>query len=374
MRRERILIFRPDHIGDVVLFSGALKQIRLLYPDAHLTLAVQPHIVNLVELCPYVNSCVPVNLLTWVLRIKAAGIPYAQLFEANLREVNRYWNRIFSKFDMIVYPVKSPQVCHLDIVHELNAKKAIGIIGCNVNVPQNGYPKVLQPVKLFTDRFDVSNYDPWRHELLTTFDFLRYLGCQISSLDDIQPEFWLSDCEVDHLAEARKFGKKIVGLFPGGSFKEKCWTPENFGEVARFIGQGHIYTIFGSKTEELLADDVASCITRSVKKSDIVNLVGRTSLRELVKSIASCDIFIGMDTSGLHVAIASGVPTIGIIGGGHYGRFVPWGRNETNIFLTRELDCFYCNWLCTKNRVECVQGVTPREVADEAKRLLDLNS
>jgi ADP-heptose:LPS heptosyltransferase len=371
MRRERILVFRPDNIGDVVLFSGALRHIRALFPDAHLNLAVQPHIVNLVELCPYVDTCLPVSRLTWWDRIKDAGIPFTSRFERIIRGVNRAWNSAFCSFDTILYPVKSPQVHHLQVVRELNARKVVGITGCIVNEPPGGSPKGLRPATLFTDQFDISAYEPWRHELLTTFDFLRYLGCPISSLDEIEPKFWLSDSEFDHLAEFRKEGRKIIGLFPGAADEMRSWEPGNFGEFAGLLRGNYSYAIFGSKAEKGLADRVVSAIRGASTGVSIINLTGVTTLRELVKTITSCDIFISMETAGLHIALAEGVPTIGIVGGGHYGRFVPWGNKGKSVFLSREMDCFYCNWLCSRERVECVQGVTPVEVADAAMKLLN---
>ena len=60
---SKILIFRPDNIGDVVLFTGALKHLRKKFPDAYITLAVLEHAVNLVEVCPYVDKCI--SLKEW---------------------------------------------------------------------------------------------------------------------------------------------------------------------------------------------------------------------------------------------------------------------------------------------------------------------
>ena len=370
MRKERVLILRPDNIGDVVLFSGALKHLRALYSTAHLTLAVQSHILNLVELCPYVDSCVSVDRLSWWPRVNNIGMPFPRLFEWFIRRGNGAWNTIFGVFDTILYPVKSPQISHLKIVRDLRARRTIGMTGCNVNAPVGGYPFTVQPANLFTEQIDMEESYPWRHELLTTFDFLKFLGCPVSSLREIQPQLWLNETEVDYLAEFRNGTNKIIGLFPGASSLMRCWDPTNYGEFARLMGQDILYVIFGSVLDKNLSSQVESVI-RASAKCKIINLVGRTSIRELAKSITSCDLFIGMDSSGLHLAIAQGVPTVGIIGGGHYGRFVPWGRRGGNLFITRQLDCFYCNWKCSKSRVECIQDVESKKVAEAARHLLD---
>jgi ADP-heptose:LPS heptosyltransferase len=374
MNRDRILIFRPDNIGDVILFSGALRPIRELYPTAHLTLAVQEHIVNLMELCPYIDTCIPVGKLTWWDRFKSSKIPSPKIFRKAVRSLNRKWNQFHGSFNKIIFPVKSPQPHHLDIIYCLNVRDVIGITGCNINVMLDGCHSDIKSEALFSDHFDLTAYDPWRHELLTTFDYLIFLGSRVSIIDEIQPQLWLSDLEKDHLADARKGGKTIIGIFPGASFKAKCWDPKNYCELAKQFAKEPLYAIFGGEAEKDLAYRVERSIREAGKDIGIIDLAGKMTLREMAKSISSCDIFISMDSSGLHMAIATGVPTIGVIGGGHYGRFVPWGDPKKNIFLTRKMECFHCNWNCRRQRVDCIQGITPLEVAEAMRRLLAISN
>ena len=51
-----ILVIRLDEIGDMVMMSPFLRELRQNYPSAHITLVVNPIVYNLVELCPYVNK------------------------------------------------------------------------------------------------------------------------------------------------------------------------------------------------------------------------------------------------------------------------------------------------------------------------------
>ena len=57
-RHRSVLVLRPDNLGDVVLFSGALRHIRVLYPQAKITLCVKSYVRNLVVLCPYVDEVI----------------------------------------------------------------------------------------------------------------------------------------------------------------------------------------------------------------------------------------------------------------------------------------------------------------------------
>lgn len=371
MSRKRILIIRPDNIGDVVLFSGAILHIRNLYPDAHITLAVQLHVVNLVELCPYIDACVAYEQLTWWGRISTYRLPLIFRIEQAICRWNKLFNIVYSPFHTILYPVKSPQVRHLEIAACLSPVEMFGIIGCRLNVPERKYSPEINPEHLFTKALDASNADHWVHELDTTLDYLRLLGCSVTSVDDIKPVVWLPENEKNYLDGAVKAGKKIIGLFPGSSFSGKIWDSDNYGKLAGLLGGRQIYAIFGSPSDTHLTGSVARSIREHCPDAAILDFAGQTTLRELARTIMSCDLFISTDTSGLHMAISADIPTIGIVGGGHYGRFVPWGDPGIHKFLTHHMDCFYCNWFCTNdNGQECIKLVTPDEVAAVANKLL----
>ena len=56
---ENILIIRLDNIGDFLLTVPAIREIRMNYPNAFITLAVRSHVRPIAELCPYVNEVLP---------------------------------------------------------------------------------------------------------------------------------------------------------------------------------------------------------------------------------------------------------------------------------------------------------------------------
>ena len=61
---HHILVIRLEEIGDLVLGSGFLRELRRNQPQAYITLLVKPECKNLVEWCPYVNEIHSVR--TWV--------------------------------------------------------------------------------------------------------------------------------------------------------------------------------------------------------------------------------------------------------------------------------------------------------------------
>lgn len=58
---ENILIVRLDAIGDIILTSGFIREVRKNFPQAHITLIVTPLVVPMVEFCPYVNEVIALD-------------------------------------------------------------------------------------------------------------------------------------------------------------------------------------------------------------------------------------------------------------------------------------------------------------------------
>ena len=367
MRRQRILILRPDNVGDLLLFSGALKHLRMLYPAAYITLAIKSTSLEMFKNCPYVDSVIPVEKLSWWEHVKLKGYWWHR-FERLIRLMNGVWNGFFKQYNLVIYPLKSPQLTDLKMIVDLRPAKVMGVTGCKLRFP-DGYPTGLNPDQLFQERMDVSKSDPWQHELLTTLEFLKFLGCKVERVEEILPELWLSP--EDKFPMPQSGLEVVLGLFPGGSFREKCWDPTNYSHVAIALSEFNIhYVIFGGEGDREIAAEVASCLRRAVPRARISDFSGRTTLRQLADGISRCNFFFGMDTCGLHFAVASGIPSVGIVGGWHYGRFFPWGNPKKTIFLTHSTECVRCGTICADKVLSCIQGVTPEEAATAMTSLL----
>src|SRR5262249_29260712 len=92
-----ILVVRLDSIGDLVLTSPLLRELRRLNPDAWITLVVDPRYVNLVELCPFVSE-----VLTFELETHGGPFGRLALHMCALRLAGRHlWRR---QFDLALLP------------------------------------------------------------------------------------------------------------------------------------------------------------------------------------------------------------------------------------------------------------------------------
>jgi ADP-heptose:LPS heptosyltransferase len=83
----------------------------------------------------------------------------------------------------------------------------------------------------------------------------------------------------------------------------------------------------------------------------------------MIECLKRCDLILTQETAALHIATALRKPVAGIVGGGHFGRFYPWGDPETSRPVQREMSCYGCNWHCKYQTMRCIQEIPPGDAA-----------
>ena len=108
-----------------------------------------------------------------------------------------------------------------------------------------------------------------------------------------------------------EMGKPIFGLNAGAEYgPAKRWPIEKFIAAAREIQQrtNCVWLLFGGKADALIANRIESETQNS--KFKIQNLVGKTSLRELMALLKICRVLLTNDSGPMHMAAALGTPVI----------------------------------------------------------------
>lgn len=89
---------------------------------------------------------------------------------------------------------------------------------------------------------------------------------------------------------------------------------------------------------------------------------------------------IGNETGAVHIASALSTPSVCVVGGGHYGRFLPYkpekkdGKHRQEIAIS-EMNCFGCNWFCSHQKslesaYPCIANVSVGSVWEKVVRIL----
>ena len=169
------------------------------------------------------------------------------------------------------------------------------------------------------------------------------LGIAVPAFADARPELHPSAAaaaKADALLAAAGVepGTTIVGFAPGAAYGQaKRWPPNRVAQViAALARQGVTAVLVGARADRPTARAIESTLPPGTR---VVDLIGRTSLRELVGVIARCAAFVSNDSGAMHVAAALGVPLTAIFGPTDERATAPAGDADV---ILRDVFCRPC--------------------------------
>lgn len=135
----------------------------------------------------------------------------------------------------------------------------------------------------------------------------------------------------------------------GASSPLKMWPMHNFIWLARALAErGAPKPVFCAG----LADWVDKIALEQLAPAEAIDLLGRTTLTELIALISQAQLVVTNDSGAVHLAAALAVPVVCIAGGGIVGRYVPYPAAEAadtdpvTVMVDEPMDCFDCGWRC----------------------------
>lgn len=175
-------------------------------------------------------------------------------------------------------------------------------------------------------------------------------------------------------------GENYYVLFPGAGWDGRRWPLGNFSKVAEILHKetGWRGVVCGSPADANLAKDLCA-----QTDTPLLNWAGRTNLSQLAAVLSGAQLLISNETSAIHMAAALGVPAVCLLGGGHFGQFMPYEvevveERPLPVAVIHKLPCFGCNWRCIYDvpkgqPVPCVEQITIEEVMLVIRNLLNLS-
>jgi ADP-heptose:LPS heptosyltransferase len=336
-----IALIRLDAIGDFVLWLDAARHLRTLYPGRYICLLANAAWCELAQGLSYWDEVIPIDV---------PGLVRRPLYR--WRSIHRISRR---KFSLAIYPTYSRDFWTGDAV--LRATRAAERIGYDGDI-SNSSPTYRR----YSDRW-YTRLVPARPGQLTELrrnaEFMSHLGgLTLNPALATLPQ----RAGGPHERQAA-----YCILFPGASWSGKRWPAEHFVELGvRLRAQGDWRIVLcGSSSERNLCDRVAHALG-----GDVLNLAGKTSLVQLTEWIRSAKLLVSNDTSATHIAAAVGTASVCILGGGHFGRFLPYDAlisGRVPKVAMHEMPCFHCNWNCTQphragEAVPCISQVSVAQV------------
>ena len=349
---KTLVLVRLDAIGDFVLWLDTAKEIRHAYPGNKITLVANRVWAEMAQGLPYWDDVWPVEP-----RLFTRNLLYRWKL---LRRVRR------AGFEVAIQPIISPVLMHGDsIIRVSGARHRIGSQGDLSNISARN--------KAISDRWYtrlLPASPKLMMELERNAEFIGHLtGQSFNASLPVLPV-------LTALPSALKPVSDYFIVVPGASWHSKQWPVACFSRVMEMLQQhyGWQAVLCGSPAELTLCTDLAKSTNASC-----VNFAGQTSLLELTELIRGAHLLVGNDTSAIHIAAAVCTPAVCILGGGHYGRFMPYPDHVAGVkpvSAVHEMPCFNCNWHCcyprqTGDPVKCIQDISVDKVWDAVDLVLN---
>ncbi len=336
---QSILLVKLSSIGDVVHCLPVLAAARRRFPKAHIAWAVGPAAADLVAGSPHLDEALVVGGEG---HASADTRPVPRL-SSPLRLARALRERRFDLALDMQGLLKTALIAYLS-----GARDRVGFH----NLQEGAF--LLNNRRIVPDRRDV-------HAVESYLGFADAIGAPAEPLDFAIP---VSDADRRVVDELLSGHRNLVAMVPGARWYSKRWPAERFAEVADALAGefGATCAVVGGKGDRALAERIGEAA-----KSEILDLCGRTTLRQLAEVLRRCRVTIANDTGPMHISAAVGTPTVAIFGPTDPTRLAPYGAGHA--VLKASVPCAPCRRReCLPLR--CLETITAKQVALAAERII----
>ena len=329
---ERVLLVLLGAIGDVVCGMPLAQRLRAGWPRVRITWVVEPAAAPLLDQHPAIDQVIVFRrgqgtpALLEVLRALRDSRPDITL------DLQRHF-----KSGLFSWASGAPRRLGF---HWRNSREGNWFFNT----------QTIEPVDTFTLK-------------LTHFQrFADLLG-----VDPAPVTFGLASSTVERQRVARLLGDlngRPAVLYVGSTWPSRQWRPAATAALCRRLREhGLEVVLVGGPGDAAFAEAV-----READAGPLVNLVGRTGLRDVVAVMERAAVAIGPDTGPMHIATAVGTPVVALFGATSPLRSGPWGSTEH--VLRGDAPCAPCYLPRCPIGQLCMESITPAMVMERVERVL----
>ncbi len=298
---KKILVIKPRAIGDVLLSTPVLPNLRREFPTAQIDFLVEKFAAPVLDGNPFMDNIISFDTKS----------------QTSLSIILQVRKR---RYGLIIDLFANPRTAIITFFS-----------GAKVRV---GFPFKW---RRFAYNLLVPSRDGEFHNVEFNLDALRRIGIAVQPS---KPFFYLNDAAEEFgdkfLEEHSLITEKFITINIGGGWEIKRWPADKFAELCEMVHEKlnlGVVVLYGP-SEKVSAEKIAS--------SSGAILAPQTSLHEMGTIMRKSLLLITNDSGPMHIAAALDVPTLAIFGPtnprlqGPYGNLSEVVRNET-------LDCLECN-------------------------------
>lgn len=342
---KRVVVRGTNWVGDAVMTVPALRALREVLPQAHITLATRPWAEGLFADADFIDDLL--------------------LYERRPRDVRavvrqtREWRR--RRFEAAVL--------------FQNAFEA-ALMAAGARVPLRlGYATDGRRA-LLTHPLSLPAWRSERHEIFYYLNIVAELERLLYGTSEVEqhaPSYALR-VSIERQAEARAIlsahgadpARPFVALCPGSTnSRAKRWPVERFAALAdKFLDEASFEVVLVGAPDEL---EVSLAVSAAMR-GQAVMLTGRTNLAQAVAVLSLADALVTNDTGPAHIAAALERPTLVIFGPTDPRTTRPYSQAAD--IIRRPPECAPCMLRDCPIDHRCMTAITPAEVFERARALM----
>jgi len=279
----RILFITATRVGDAVLSTGLLDTLVSQYPDARFTIACGPAAAGLFKSVPNLEHLIVLDKMPMSLHwLRMWGLC-----------VGRYWTKV------------------------IDLRNA--------------------PLSYLLPSFDQNHLGRRDNSVHRIKHLARVLGLEARPP---QPKIWINEVHRQRAEKMIPAGSPVLAIGPTANWVVKTWSAENFAKLAERVAApdglmpGCRVALFGRDDER---PQVLNLI-EAIPKDRRLDFVRQGELLDIYACMERCSFYVGNDSGLMHIAAASGIPTLGLFGPTDETLYAPWGAHSAAVRTAKAYD------------------------------------
>lgn len=294
-----ILILTEIGAGDFIVATGAIREVRRIYPDAHITLLVYPNTLELAEYCPYVDEVI-------VSSREACNNRVFEFYKVRMDMASLLLEKRYDLcFSFVIHPHS------FLLMYMSGARLRISAIDhetFNEFNESNGLTELF--MRLATHLFPYNTYGYHRADRF--FSLLENL--LLLPITNRETEVWCTAADVEVAKDCLSGASStIYSLNMGGFNGIKHYPPEKYARFLELILREEptaTFVILGGGQNDLNSAAIIKKVAPNVYANNIIDLTNKISYRQSAAVLSFCQIHIGNDTGTIHLAAAVSCPVL----------------------------------------------------------------
>ncbi|MDX2215235.1 MAG: glycosyltransferase family 9 protein [Oculatellaceae cyanobacterium bins.114] len=337
---QNLLVMRLDNIGDVIMTSPVLRSLKQNLPNAKLTLMASPGGALTEPLLPWVDEVLPWRVL------------WQDLGKLDFNP-DREWDLIETlsqhKFDAAIILTSFSQSPH-----------PAGLVCALAGIPLRLGESKEQDLGTLTHAIPPAPDD--LHQVERNLRLIESVGFKVSDRG-----LALHIPVISPLRRIEPFPYLVLN--PWTSCPSRNYFSDRFAHAARHLSQmmGWSVVVTGVEKDQDRAHELLDYLGEHLGDRAI-DLIGKTSLPELVALIAEAKLVLSNNTSTMHIADATGTPSVILFAGTELER--QWQpRYSPTRLLRRPTVCNPCYTFNCPHQLQCLD-ISSEAVVTAALELL----